>query len=97
MLYNNKSIAQVAETLQGGYQLVVVALVQTYGGLVQNIEYTHKGGSYLGGETYALALAAAESSRGTGQGKVFQSHAFEESQTGLYFLDYLTAYHFVAL
>ena len=40
MLHNNEGIAEVTQPLQGGKQLVVITLVQSDAGFVQNIKHT---------------------------------------------------------
>ena len=58
VLHHNQRIAQIHHLAQSMEQLVVVPLVQTNGGLVQNIEYPHQRGTDLRGKPNALAFAA---------------------------------------
>ena len=58
VLHHNEGVAQVPQVLQSAQQQVVVPLVQADGGLVQDIQNPHEGGTDLGGQTDALALAA---------------------------------------
>ena len=81
MLHDDHGVPQVAQTLQGGDEPLVVALVQSDGGLVQDVEHAHEPGADLGGEPDALGLAARERGRGPLQREVVEPHVHEEAQT----------------
>ena len=57
--YEN-GIFEVAEMLQGGDELIVVALMETDARLIQNIEDALEAGADLGGEADALSFPARE-------------------------------------
>ena len=61
VLYHDHRIAEVAEIFQGGNKLVVIALMQADGRLVQHIEHAGKRTADLSGQADALALAAGKS------------------------------------
>ena len=83
MLHHQEGIAQVPEVFQRGQELVVIPLVQSDGGLVQDIEDPHQGRADLGGQADALALAAGEGSGGAAEGQVPQAHRLQKAQAGL--------------
>ena len=60
MLDHDECIAQVAQALQRGQQLVVVALMQADGRLVQDIQHAHERRADLCRQADALALAARQ-------------------------------------
>ena len=87
VLDHNQCVAQITQTLERIEQLVVVALVQTDGRLVQNIQHAHERRTDLRRQTDALALAARQRTRSTRQGQVFQTDRLQKSQTVQDFLD----------
>ena len=93
MLDDHQRVAQVAQLLERGDELAVVALVQADARLVEDIEYAHERGAYLRGQPYALALAAGEGGRRAGEGEILQANALEEVQPRAYLLDYQIRYH----
>jgi len=60
VLDHDQRIAEVAQTLERRKQLVVVALVQSDGRLVEDIQHPHQAAADLRGKPDALALAAGE-------------------------------------
>ena len=60
VLDHDQRIAEVAQTLERREQLVVVALVQSDGRLVEDIQHPHQAAADLCGKPDALALAAGE-------------------------------------
>jgi len=60
VLDDDERVADVAQAAQGVEQLVVVALVEADGGLVEDVEHAHQARADLRGEADALALAARE-------------------------------------
>ena len=91
MLDHDQRVAQIAQALEGREQLVVVALVQADGGLVQNIQHAHERRADLGRQTDALALAAGQRARRARQGQVFQADRLQEAQPVLDLLDHAVA------
>ena len=61
VLDNDNRVAQVAEIFERCNELVVIALMQADGGLVQHIQHAGKRTADLGGQADALALAAGKS------------------------------------
>ena len=58
VFHHNQRVAQIAEFLQGGEQLVIVALVQTDTRFIENIQHAGQIGSDLRRQSDALALTA---------------------------------------
>ena len=58
MFHDDDGVAQVAQFLEGTDEPFVVALVETDGGLVEDVEHIDELGTDLRGETDALALTA---------------------------------------
>ena len=58
MLDHNHSVAQVTQAEEGVEQAVVVSLVQSNTGFIEDVEDSHQAGADLGSETDALALSA---------------------------------------
>ena len=88
MLDDDDGVTQVAQLLQAVDESLVVALVQTDRGLVQDVEYVHQSASYLRRQTDALALAAAEALAAAVQAQVTQTHRLHEPQACTYLLQY---------
>ena len=80
MLDDDERVAQVAQLTQRGQQLFIVALVQTDGRLVENIQHTHERRADLRGEPDALALAAGQRGRRARERQVLQADALQEMQ-----------------
>ena len=91
VLDHDQGVAQVAQAFQGGQQLVVVALVQADGRLVQDIQHAHERRADLGRQTDALALAAGQRARRARQGQVFQADRLQKAQPVLDLLDHAVA------
>ena len=80
VLDHDDRIARIAQLLEAADQPLVVALVQTDGRLVENIKHVHQLRADLGRQADALALAARQRTRGTGQGEIAQSDFDEEAE-----------------
>ena len=80
VLDDDERIAEVAQTFQGGEQLVVVALVQADGRLVEDIEDAHQARADLRRETDALRLAAGERRARARERQVFQTYRAQEAE-----------------
>ena len=63
MLHDDDGIADIAQGLQGMDEALIVALVKTDAGLVEDIEHVDELGANLRGQTDTLALATRERSR----------------------------------
>ena len=82
VFHHHQSIAQVPKPFQRFQQLVVVPLVETDGGFVENVKHAHETGADLGGQPDALAFAAGQSSGAAAQGQILEAHRVEELQPG---------------
>lgn len=66
VLDDDERVAHVAQPDEGLDQPVVVALVQTDGRLVEDVQHADEAGADLGGQADALGLAAGERRRRRG-------------------------------
>ena len=66
--------------MQGVDQPGVVALVQPYGGLVEDIEHAHQRRADLRRQPDALGLASCQSGRGSVDGQVIETDVHQEAQ-----------------
>ena len=80
VLDDDERVAKVAQSLERGEQLVVVALVQADGRLVEDIEHAHQARADLRRETDALRLAAGERCARARERQVFQTHRAQEAE-----------------
>ena len=64
VLYDDDGVAYIAERLERVDETLVVALVKSDAGLIQDIQYIDELRTYLCGQAYALALTAREGHRG---------------------------------
>ena len=79
MLDHQHGVAQVAQPLERLEQPLIVALMQSDRGFVQNVEHPDQAGSDLGGQPDALAFAARERCRRTIEGQVVQADVGHEA------------------
>ena len=86
MFDDDHRVAEVAQMLQRFDQLVVVALVQADGRLVEHIEDTGETRTDLAGQTDTLALAARQGAGRTRQRQVLKADVVEEAQAFANFL-----------
>jgi hypothetical protein len=87
VLHHDDRIAGVAQFLQSVYQALVVALMQTDAGLVQNVEHTHKLRTYLRGKADSLRLASRKGARLAVERQVVQPHIEQKLDAGLHLFD----------
>ena len=80
VLHHDERIPQVAQALERGQKLGVVALVQADGGLVEDVEHAHQAGTDLRSQADALRLAAGKGGRRARQREVGQAHAVQKAQ-----------------
>ena len=80
MLDDDERVAKVAQSLERGEQLVVVALVQADRRLVKDIENAHQARADLRRETDALRLAAGECRARARERQVFQTYRAQEAE-----------------
>ena len=92
MLHHYDGVRCVTELLERGDQAVVVALVEAYAGLVEDIEHVDKLRAYLCGEPYALAFAPRQGGRAAVERQIAQAHVNEESEPRAYLLEYFAGY-----
>ena len=82
VFHHQQGVAHIPQITQCGQQLVVVPLVETDRGLIQNIENAHQAGTNLCSQTNSLAFAAGEGSGTAGKGQITKTHGLQKSQTG---------------
>ena len=80
VLDDHDRVADVAQVLEGGEQLAVVALVQADRRLVEHVDDAGQLGADLAGEADALALAAGERRRRAVERQVGEAHVEQEAQ-----------------
>ena len=80
VLDNDERIAEVAQSLERGEQLVVVALVQADGRLVEDIEHAHQARADLRRQTDTLRFAAGERRARARERQVFQTYRAQEAE-----------------
>ena len=71
--------------------------MQTDTGLIQDIQNTHQRGADLRGKADALTFAAGERFGRAREGEIFQTHVFEEGETGADLLGDLSGDHLFTL
>ena len=92
MLDDDDGVAQVAQFLERSDEPLVVALVETDAGFVEDVEHIDQLRAYLRGQSDALALTSRERRRRAVQCEIVKPHLEHESQARLYLLDNLGGY-----
>ena len=78
VLHHQHGVTDVAQALEGGDELAVVALVQPDGRLVQDVEHPYQAGADLRGQTDPLRLATRQRARATREREIPHPHVDEE-------------------
>ncbi len=81
VLDDDECVAHVAQPDEGLDQPVVVALMQTDGRLVEDVQHAYESGADLGGQADALGLAAGERAGRAVQREVVQADVDQEPQS----------------
>ncbi len=87
MLHHDHRVAQIAELSESGKEPRVVALVESDGRLVQDVQHAHEARAYLRGEPDALRLAARERLRRSAEREVVEPHVHQKTEPVAYFLE----------
>ena len=58
MFHHQYTVAQIPQMGQRLKELVIIPLMESDAGLVQDIGHSHQAGAYLGSQTDALGLSA---------------------------------------
>ena len=82
VFHHYQGIAQIPKILQGIQQFVIVSLVQSDTGLVQDIAHTYQSGTDLSRQADTLCLTSGQGSGSSGQRQIFQSYIHQESHSG---------------
>ena len=82
VLDDDEGVADVAQVLQRVDEKGVVPLVETDGGLVEDVQHADQGGPDLRGKAYPLRLAAAQGACTPLQGQVVEAHILHEREAG---------------
>ena len=82
MFYHHQGIAQIPQILQCIQQFVIVSLVQTDTGLIQDIADTYQTGTDLGCQTDTLCLTTGQSSGSSRQRQILQTNIHQEAYSG---------------
>ena len=78
VLHHDKGVPEIAEALQCLEELSVVALVQPYGGLIEDVEHPGQVRSDLRSEAYSLRLPAREAAGAPREGQVADADLLQE-------------------
>src|SRR5205085_12403302 len=87
VLDDDDGVAEVAQAAKRGEEPRVVALVQTDGRLVENVEHADEARADLRRQPDALRFAAGERFGGTAEGQIFQSDVVEKAKALANFLE----------
>ena len=87
MFDDEHGVSQIAQSFERFQQLLVVPLVQSDAGLVQNVEHADESGADLRGQPDALRLAAAQRAALAIQRQITQAHVPQKHQPGTNFFD----------
>ena len=80
VLDHDHRVAEVAQAVEGGDQLLVVALVQADRGLVEHVHHADQAGADLGREADPLRLAAGERAGRAAEREVADADVLEEGE-----------------
>ena len=80
-------VAQVAQVGQGFQQALVISLVQTDGGFVEDVHHTDQSGADLRRQANALRFTAGQGLGAALQGQIVQAHVDEKAVAGADFLE----------
>ena len=97
MFHHNQSIAKIPQVIQRLQQFVIVSLVQSDAGFIQNICHPHQAGADLRRQTDPLRLASGQRPGSTGKSQVFQSHIHQKAHSGTDLFENLGADHLLHL
>src|SRR5690606_970691 len=88
VLDHDHGVADVTQVAQGVEQAIIVALVQTDGGLIKNVHDAYQAGTDLAGQSYALGFTTGQGFGAAAQGQIIQANVIQEAQAVLDFLQY---------
>ena len=91
VLHHNQCISQIPQVFQRSQKFVIVSLMESDAGLIQNIAHPHQSGTDLGGQADALGFSAGKSAGGSGQRQIVQPHVHQKSHSRPDFLQHLPA------
>ena len=91
MFHDNDGVPQVSKVLERPQQLVVVPLVKSDAGLVQNVADADQARTDLGRQTDPLRLAARERRRRARKGQIIQADVDQEADAGADLLEDLAS------
>ena len=87
VLDHQDGVAEIPEPLESLDQLVVVALVEADGGLIEDVEDPDEAGADLGREADPLRLSSGQRRGGAVQVEVVEADIDEEAETGVDLLE----------
>ena len=90
MLHHDEGVSDIAQALQRGDKALVIALVQTDGGLIQDIQDSRQTRTNLGGKANALCFTAGQRGGATVEGEVVQADVEKKAQASLDFFEHGT-------
>ena len=81
MLDDDERVAEIAEMLQRRQEAIIVALMESYARLVEDVEHAHESRADLRRQPYALRLAARERPCRTRERQIVKPDVQEEAET----------------
>ena len=91
MLHHDDGVADVAQAFEGRDHLHVVLRVQADARLVEHVEHSHQARTDLGGQAYALRLAAGERAGAAIEAEIIEPDAEQQLQAAADFAQHLAA------
>ncbi len=92
VLHDDNGVARIAKLLERVDKADIVALMQPYARLVEDIKHVDQPAAYLRCQAYTLALSAGKACRGTAERKIVEPHIKHEPQARTYLFQYLRSY-----
>ena len=89
MFYNDQTVSQITKLHQRTEKPVIVSLMKSDTGLIQNIGNTYQTGADLCSQTDPLCFPAGKSTRSTAQGQIIQTYIRQKADSRSDFLQYL--------
>ena len=91
MFHHDHSISQIPQATQCPQQLVIVSLMKSDTGLIQNISNAYQPRTDLSCQTDTLGFTTGQGSGGTCQGQIIKTHIHQEADSCANFFQNLSA------
>ena len=96
MFYHNEGVPDIPQVLQCFQQFVIIPLMETNTGFIQNIHNPYQTGANLCSKTDSLGFAAGKSACCPGQCKIIQTNIHQKTNTRMDFLQNPFRNHFIS-